>query len=84
MSDTAPTPTLDPAQLRAIADAGEKRLKDALFNARERCYQAQMATPPESPERIASLAMAAALADAERRGYRAAMGELLGALEVGA
>jgi len=70
-------------RLRTLATGGEQRRKDALFNARERCYQATASSAPEPAERVANLANAAALAEAELRGYRAAVADLLGALEVG-
>ena len=71
-----------PGRLRALSAEGEQRLSVALFNARERCYRslAPASGPPESAERVASLANAAALADAELRGYRAAVADLLGAV----
>lgn len=50
---------------------GEQRLKDALFNAREKCHRASLV--PESAQCVAGLAVAAALAEAELRGFRAAM-----------
>mgnify|MGYP003442503692 CR=1 FL=1 len=68
------------ARLRAIANTGEQRLNDALFNARQRCYAAHATTPPESAARVAVLASTAALAEAELRGYRAAVADLLGAV----
>lgn len=60
--------------LRARAAAmrdGEQRLKDALFNAREKCHRASLV--PESAQCVAGLAVAAALAEAELRGFRVAM-----------
>ena len=95
MHPDLPTPVVGPCihtlrarveRLRAIATAGAQRLSAALFNAREACYQAQMTNPPTSADRVAALASAAALAEAELLGYRAAVADLLGALstEVGA
>jgi hypothetical protein len=68
-------------RLRTLASAGQERLSAALFSARLRCNNA--GRTEESAERVASMAMVAALAEAREKGYRAAVADLLGALEVG-
>ncbi len=79
MSDTAPTPTLDPAQLRAIADAGIKRL--SAVTDEESATMRDCVRPKEawSGSAMAEQAIKLAVAEARERGYREAVFELLGA-----
>ena len=71
------------ARLRKLANAAIDRLHLDTVN---RCAALTGAVTSERPEvaRIAAFAQAAALAEAREEGYRAAVADLLGALEVGA
>lgn len=70
------------ARLRTLATAGVDRLSAATDKARARLIEEADAGQGIMPERIATTAQRLALADAEERGYRAAVADLLGALEV--
>ncbi len=74
---------LDVSRLRAVADKGEQRLVRYVLG-----YRASLAgmaqTEGVDASKMAAVANDAALAEAELRGYRAAVADLLGALGVGA
>lgn len=80
------TPTLDAARLarlRALATGALARVSRETVSRRAMLAGAVQADGATA-ERLASLASAAALAEAREEGYRSAVADLLGALEVGA
>ena len=76
----SPAPTLDASRLRAIADSGIKRLAHKTLEWRG-ALAIKMRTDGTPIERIASMSAMAALAEAREEGYRAAVADLLGAVQ---